>query len=146
MSRRRVVITGMGVISPHGDTVDALYQGQIKGQSAISRITRFDASSLPTQIAGEIRNFDLSRYVTGGEKYKAAGLNTQFALAATKTALQEAGVADSKVDGAGIGGPRGAGEGRQGFERLMPLIAKTAIKESRAVVIPRFCEQGKAWF
>src|SRR5258706_1513196 len=104
MSRRRVVITGMGNISPQGDSVEALYDAQIKGQSAISRITRFDASSLPTQIAGEVRNFDLSRYIERAARYEHAGLNTKFALAATQAALKDAGIlADSKLDRSGIG-------------------------------------------
>jgi 3-oxoacyl-[acyl-carrier-protein] synthase II len=146
MTRRRIVITGMGVISPHGETVEALYQGHIKGQSAIGRITRFDASSLPTQIAGEVRHFDLSRYVEGAEKYHSAGLNSQFALAATKAALKDAGLLDPKIDKSGIGVYLGAGEGRQDFERLMPLIANTTIKESMTVDTRSFCDKGKTTF
>jgi len=136
----------MGVISPHGDTVEALYQGHIQGRSAVGPITRFDASSLPTQIAAEVRNFDLSRYIDGAEKYQAAGLNTQFALAATKAALRDAGLLDPNVDRTGVGIYLGAGEGRQDFERLMPLIAKSTVRDSMMVNSPRFCDQGKTWF
>src|SRR5262245_1927553 len=131
MSRRRVVVTGLGNISPQGDTVEGLYQAQIKGQSGVGRITRFDASSLPTQIAGEVRNFKLSNHIEGSVKYDYAGLNTKFALVATQAALKDAGIlSDSNLDRSPIGVYLGAGEGRQDFEHLMPLIAKTTKLET----------------
>jgi 3-oxoacyl-[acyl-carrier-protein] synthase II len=147
MSRRRVVITGMGNISPQGDSVEALYQAQIKGQSAVNRISRFDASSLPTQIAGEVRNFDLSRYIENAEKYKSAGLNTKFALAAAHAALRDAGfLSDTNFDRSSIGVYLGAGEGRQDFENLMPLIAKTTVPDAMTVDNKTFCDLGKTTF
>ena len=57
MSRRRVVITGLGVVSPVGNDVQSAWQNLVAGKSGISRITRFDASAFPTQIAGVVKDF-----------------------------------------------------------------------------------------
>ncbi len=146
MSRRRVVITGMGVVSPQGETVDALYQAQIAGKSAVGWITRFDASSLPTKIAAECRNFNLAKHIEGADRYKGAGLNSQFALAATQSALRDAGLLEKNTDRRGIGVYLGAGEGRQDFENLMPLISRTTLAETMQVDNPRFCKQGATAF
>lgn len=135
----------MGVVSPQGETVDALYQAQIAGKSAVAHITRFNASSLPTRIAAECRNFNLAKHIDGHERYQSAGLNTQFALAAAQAALKDAGLLDQKIDRSGIGVYLGAGEGRQDFENLMPLIART-VNENMQVDNIRFCAEGKHAF
>lgn len=146
MSRRRVVITGMGVISPQGETVDALYQAQIAGKSAVGHIQRFNASSLPTRIAAECHHFDLSKHVEGAERYRGAGLNTQFALAATQQALQAAKLLEQGVNRRGIGVYLGAGEGRQDFENLIPAIAVTSKAEGYQVDYPLFGKVSKSRF
>ncbi|HQR05468.1 MAG TPA: beta-ketoacyl-ACP synthase II [Gemmatales bacterium] len=146
MSRRRVVVTGMGVISPQGESVDTLYQAQIAGKSAVGWITRFDASSLPTKIAAECRNFNLAKHIEESQRYQGAGLNSQFALAATKYALKDAGLLGNKDLLRSAGVYLGAGEGRQDFENLMPLIAKTTISESMQVDNVRFCKDGMHTF
>ena len=63
MARRRVVITGLGIISPVGNSIDEAWGNILVGRSGIDRITRFDASAFPVQIAGEVRNFDVSQYI-----------------------------------------------------------------------------------
>jgi len=63
LTRRRVVITGLGVVSPVGNTVDQAWQNILAGRSGIDRITRFDVSSFSTQIAGEVRDFDITQYL-----------------------------------------------------------------------------------
>ncbi len=146
MSRRRVVITGMGVISPQGETVDALYQAQISGKSAVGKITHFNASSMHTHIAAECRNFNLSKHIQNSEAYKAAGLNTQFALAATQAALKDAGLLDSSIDRRGIGVYLGAGESRQDFEALMPCISETTNHETLKIDEAHFARESKKRF
>jgi 3-oxoacyl-[acyl-carrier-protein] synthase II len=145
MSRRRVVITGMGVISPQGESVDALYQAQIAGKSAVDYITRFDASSMHTRIAAECRHFNLEKHIPDGAYYKDAGLNTQFALAAAKMALSEAGLLDSTLR-RGIGVYLGAGESRQDFEALMPCLKATSHPETAQVDEKRFALESKSRF
>ena len=63
MTRRRVVITGLGIISPVGNTVEQAWQNIVAGRSGIDRVTRFDVSSFPVQIAGEVKNFNVADYL-----------------------------------------------------------------------------------
>ena len=63
MQRRRVVVTGLGIVSPVGNTVPEAWANVIAGKSGIARVTRFDPSRLSSQIAGEVRDFDVSQYV-----------------------------------------------------------------------------------
>ena len=67
MSRRRVVVTGLGCVSPVGNTVADAWSNVLAGKSGIDLITRFDASSFSCKIAGEVRNFDLDSYISPKE-------------------------------------------------------------------------------
>jgi 3-oxoacyl-[acyl-carrier-protein] synthase II len=87
-----VVVTGLGVIAPNGIGIDAFWSTLVAGRSGIKRITRFDASGLKSQIAGEVQDFDPVDYVGAGFKVKRRARHTQFALAATAMALQDAAV------------------------------------------------------
>ncbi|NLU10904.1 MAG: beta-ketoacyl-ACP synthase II [Tepidanaerobacter acetatoxydans] len=111
MDKKRVVVTGMGVISPVGIGLDKFWKSLIEGKSGIDTITSFDTDDLPTNIAGEVRDFNPENYIEKKE-IKRLDRFTQFAIAATKMALE-----DSKLDllqidrtragvilGSGIGG------------------------------------------
>src|SRR5690348_11057134 len=80
--RRRVVITGMGAITPIGNDVESMWSVLRAGGSGIGRITHFDASRFPTKIAAEVKNFDLSSYVVDPGRYAYSGRNVTFAIAA----------------------------------------------------------------
>src|SRR5205807_4839880 len=80
--QRRVVITGLGVLAANGTGKTDFWQASITGQSGIRRITRFDASPLPTQIAGEIANFDPQALGLTQEECSSLDRGTQLALAA----------------------------------------------------------------
>ena len=67
MQRRRVVVTGLGIISPVGSTVPEAWQNVLAGKSGIGRITQFDPSRLASQIAGEVKDFDVSKYLSPKE-------------------------------------------------------------------------------
>ena len=67
MSRRRVVVTGLGIISPIGNTVAEAWESALAGKSGITRITRFDPSRLASQIAGEVKGFDIAPYMSPKE-------------------------------------------------------------------------------
>jgi len=67
MSRRRVVVTGLGCISPVGNTVADSWANLLAGKSGIARIARFDASNLACQIAGEVKDFHLETYISTKE-------------------------------------------------------------------------------
>lgn len=89
---RRVVITGLGVISPIGIGKDPFWQATIAGRSGIRSITRFDASALPTRIAGEVPNFIPESLGLSTQEITFLDRGTQFALAAANLALQDSGL------------------------------------------------------
>ena len=89
MDRRRVVVTGLGALTPLGNTADEFWTALTQARSGIGPITRFDASTYPTRIAGEVRNFDPLRYV---EKKEARRLDPylQYAIACAAMAVEDA--------------------------------------------------------
>jgi len=113
--KKRVVVTGIGAITPIGIGKDAYWQSLIAGKSGISKITRFDASEFATQIAGEVKDFDPAQYI---EKKEAKRMDrcTQFAVAAAKMAFEDAKLDLDKEDRSRIGTVIGTGIG--GIETL----------------------------
>jgi 3-oxoacyl-[acyl-carrier-protein] synthase II len=86
--KQRVVITGLGAVAPNGIGKDAYWEGLLSGRSGIRRITHFDASEFPCQIAGEVVDFQPSRYIEPQEAKRLARVS-QFAVAAAKMALED---------------------------------------------------------
>lgn len=120
--RRRVVVTGMGCVTPIGKTVEEVWKALQAGASGIDYITHFDASNFPTKFAAEVKNFDLGLYVPDTERFSATGRNIRYAIGAATQAVQQAGVNDLK-DPTRFGVYLGAGEGQQDFYLFMRLIA-----------------------
>jgi len=89
---RRVVITGMGAITPLGHSIPELWDGLANGRSGVAPITQFDAESFPTRIAGEVKDFDPAKYMNPKEARRIARCS-QFAVTALKEALADAGLA-----------------------------------------------------
>ena len=119
MSRRRVVITGLGIVSPVGNTVDEAWQNILAGRSGIGPVTKFDASTFPTKIAGEVKNFDIGSYLSPKESRR---MDTfiHFGMAAGIQAVRDAGFADNKpIDAERFGVAIGSGIGG------LPLIEET---------------------
>lgn len=108
---RRVVVTGLGVVSPIGNTVDDFWKSILEGRSGVGRLTHFDPTHFTCKIAAEIKNFDPSAYLTPKEM-KRMDRFTQFAVMAAKMAVTDSKVDLAKVDlnrfgviiGSGIGG------------------------------------------
>src|SRR5215472_13058080 len=94
-SMRRVVITGLGVLAPNGIGKHAFWEACIAGRSGIRPITQFDASALPTRIAGEIPDFDPAACALTPEEQVHLDRNTQFSIAAAHLALQDAHLAEA---------------------------------------------------
>jgi len=91
MSRRRVVVTGLGLISPVGNTVAEGWANILAGQSGIDRITRFDASAFTCQFAGEVKGFDIADYISSKEA-RTMDRFIHYGLAASMQAVQDAGL------------------------------------------------------
>ena len=91
MVERRVVVTGLGTINPLGNTVDETWKSLLSGTSGISRIERVDVSDLPSKIAGEIKNFEVTDYIP---KRLARRMDryAQFFWVAARDALADAGI------------------------------------------------------
>src|SRR5262249_4532950 len=122
--RRRVVVTGIGAITPVGNDVESMWKVLREGGSGIGRITHFDASKLPTNIAAEVKNFDLARYVDDPSRYAYSGRNITFAIAAAKEAVGGSGILDARLDPSRFGVYLGAGEGQQDFPVFMRLVSE----------------------
>ncbi len=111
MSRRRVVVTGLGIVSPVGNGVAEAWSNIVAGKSGIARITRFDASSYASHIAGEVRGFDPARYISAKEVRRFDAF-IHYGLAAAVEALKDSGLDLDRVNremvgvciGSGIGG------------------------------------------
>ena len=109
--KNRVVITGIGAITPIGIGKDAFWQGLLAGKSGITKTTRFDASEYTAQVAGEVKDFEPNDFIDKKEA-KRMDRNAQFAVAASKLAIEDAKleVTDENADrigayiGTGIGG------------------------------------------
>ena len=91
MSRRRVVVTGLGCVSPVGNTVADAWSNILAGKSGIDLITRFDASAYACKIAGEVRNFDLNAYISPKDA-RAMDTFIHFGIAAAMQAVADAGL------------------------------------------------------
>ena len=91
MSRRRVVVTGLGVVSPVGNTVSEAWSNLIAGRSGIGLITKFDASAFACKIAGEVRDFNLESYITAKEA-RAMDAFIHYGIAAAAQAVADSGL------------------------------------------------------
>jgi 3-oxoacyl-[acyl-carrier-protein] synthase II len=138
--RRRVVITGMGVVTPLGHTPADLYASQIEGRTAVAPFTRFDARTMPTTFASEVKGFELSRYLKDWARHSHCGVNTQFAIGATKQALEDAGLlGEDKGDRGRIGVYLGSGEGAEDFPALMNSVGVATEPGSSHADPAKFC-------
>jgi 3-oxoacyl-[acyl-carrier-protein] synthase II len=152
---RRVVITGLGALTPIGNTADEFWSSLIQGRSGIGPITRFDTTDFPTRIAGEVRNFDPLNFV---DKKEARRLDPylQFAIAGAVLAVRDAGLDTGKVDatrfgvliGSGIGGITTLLENHKtlldrGPDRVSPFfIPMLIINMASGLVSMRFGAKG----
>jgi len=110
MSKKRVVITGMGTVNPVGNNIEESWKNLLAGKSGISLITRFDASMFNTKIAGTVKNFDPLNYFDKKEIDR-NDLYTQYGMAAAKEAIENSYILSSNFDKNRIGVITGVGIG-----------------------------------
>jgi beta-ketoacyl-acyl-carrier-protein synthase II len=142
MNKRRVVITGIGMVSPLGNNVKDTWDGLIKGRSGIGPLTRRDAEKFPVKVAGEVRNFNAVNYVDTKEARKMDRF-TQFAVAASLEAVQDAGIKiGEEIDAERVGVWIGSGIGgmdtheeqfrrfeEKGYKRVSPFFIPMMIPD-----------------
>ena len=110
MTKRRVVVTGLGMLSPVGNSVDESWQALIEGRSGISSISRFDPEGFSTRFAGEVKNFDVDAYINKKERKK-MDLFIQYGIAAGIQALRDSGLTISAENAGRVGVSIGSGIG-----------------------------------
>lgn len=119
MSKRKIVITGLGIISPVGNTVSDAWENVHSGKSGITRITRFDPSPFTSQIAGEVKDFDIKQYLSVKEARR-MDIFIHYGMAAGIQAIKDAGIEDiNGLDATRIGVNIGSGIGG------LPMIEST---------------------
>lgn len=114
MSKRRVVITGLGIVSPVGNDINSAWGNILAGKSGIGPITNFDATDFPVRFCGEVRDFDVTEYITAKDARR-MGEFIHYGIAAASQAIHDAGLEISEADaaragvaiGSGIGGLKG---------------------------------------
>ncbi|MSU79037.1 MAG: beta-ketoacyl-[acyl-carrier-protein] synthase family protein [Gemmataceae bacterium] len=141
--RKRVVITGMGAVTPLGYSVKELYENQVAGQSGVDFIKHFDADTFPTKFASELKGFNLGAFVKDPSRWQNAGPNARFAAAATQQAISDAGLLDNmKVDRTRFGVYLGSGEGIQDWSIMTELMSAAYVPETMTVDPSEFIRRG----
>ncbi len=140
--QRRVVVTGMGMVTPVGSDLDETWSSLLHSRSGVGPITLFDAATFPTRIAAEVKHFDLGRYVDDPGRWAEHCRNTQFAIAAATMAMRDSGLEDEPgLDPARFGVYLGSGEGQQDFPRFVKLLHHSSRRTGK-VETDEFTREG----
>jgi 3-oxoacyl-[acyl-carrier-protein] synthase II len=113
VSKRRVVVTGLGLVSPVGSTVQSAWDAVLRGESGIGPITRFDVSAFPVRFGGAVRDFDVSQYIAPKEARRMDEF-MHYGVAAGVQAVSDSGLDFSRADASRCGAVCGAGIGGLG--------------------------------
>lgn len=130
MSKRRVVITGLGILSPVGNGLDQAWDNIINGRSGIGPITKFDASLLPSRFAGEIKNFNPADWMSAKEVRRMDSF-IHYGIAATKMAIDDAGLVVNEENAERIGVNVGSGIG--GLPMIEDTVREIVAKGPRRI-------------
>jgi 3-oxoacyl-[acyl-carrier-protein] synthase II len=137
--RRRVVVTGIGCVTPLGTTVRQLWDNLLAGKSGVAHTTLFDAASFPTNISAEVRDWSVAEVGEDPQVWKDRSRHTCFAAGAAKQAVEDSGVLGT-VEPLMFGVYLGAGEGAQDFHRFSKMM--TAAVQSGELNLRAFIETG----
>ncbi len=138
--RRRVVVTGVGCVTPMGAEVEQVWKRLLKGESGVGYISLFDASNFPTKISAEVRDWDVSDVGEDPEDWKFQGRHTRFAVGAAKKAVADSGILDRPLDPTRFGVYTGSGEGQQDFDSFTQMMV--AALEDGTLDIAKFTKKG----
>ncbi len=138
--RRRVVITGVGSVTPLGHSVEEMWGKLKRGESGVGYTSIFDASNFPTRISAEVRGFDISQVGEDPARWKHRGRHTKFAAGAAKQAMADSGINGGIDDPTRFGVYLGSGEGQQDFDHFTSTM--TAALEGETFDLARFSRIG----
>jgi 3-oxoacyl-[acyl-carrier-protein] synthase II len=123
---RRVVVTGMGMITPVGRDAESSWRALAEGRGGVGPITLFDASEFATRIAAEVPGFRLSDYRADADRWLDHSRTSLLALAAGTQAMEHSGLLDARLDRSRFGVYLGSGEGQQDFGRFVDLVHRSS--------------------
>ena len=136
---QRVVVTGMGWITPLGHDLDTVWTKLVNGESGVKPIDRFDASTFPTPYAAQVRDYDYRKYVSDPAIHEHAAMNTQFALGAARQAWDQSCLGSyGPLDLRRVGIYIGAGEGVLDFDAYAKVAMKTWDPVKAALDVPEW--------
>ncbi|MFM8892197.1 MAG: beta-ketoacyl-[acyl-carrier-protein] synthase family protein, partial [Planctomycetia bacterium] len=139
--RRRVVITGIGCITPLGLGVEPLWQNLMAGASGVGLTTVFDASRFPTKIAAEVRDWDITHEGQDAARWRFCGRHTRFAAGAALQAMKDAGLSGGlSPDPSRLGVYLGSGEGQQDFDSFTRMM--NAAISGDSLDVAKFTREG----
>ncbi|XZE32760.1 beta-ketoacyl-[acyl-carrier-protein] synthase family protein [Pirellulaceae bacterium SH501] len=121
--RRRVVVTGIGMINPLGHDVTTVWSALKESKSGVGKISLFDPTGYPTTIAAEVKSWDVSQCGEDSVLWSHRGRHTRFAIGAAHQAIKQSGILDSGLDPTRLGVYMGAGEGNQDFHNFTTMMA-----------------------
>ncbi|HOV56860.1 MAG TPA: beta-ketoacyl-ACP synthase II [Rhodanobacteraceae bacterium] len=136
MSKRRVVITGLGILSPVGNDIATAWKNIVEGRSGIGPITHFDASAYATRIAGEVRDFDPTRWIAPKDVKKMDAF-IHYGVAASLEAMKDAGLEVTEANAERIGVSVGAGIGGiTTIEKTAQILAEGGPRKISPFFVP----------
>ncbi len=136
MSKRRVVVTGLGIVSPLGNDLASSWDGIVNGRSGIGPVAHFDASTFPTRIAGSVRDFDVTRWVSPKDAKKMEDF-IHYGVAASMMALEDAGIVVDESNAERIGALIGSGiGGLQGIEQQTIKFHEGGVRKISPFYVP----------
>ncbi|MEO1236166.1 MAG: beta-ketoacyl-[acyl-carrier-protein] synthase family protein [Planctomycetota bacterium] len=139
MSKPKIVITGMGWVTPLGHDLETVWAKLLAGDSGVDRTSHFDASTFPTTFSAEVKDYDWRRFVADPSLHEGIGLNTSYALGAAAQAWKQAGLNQfSQLNPERLGLYLGAGEGTLDFDNYVAANLAGWDADERAI-------DGEAW-
>ena len=139
--RRRVVVTGVGCVTPLGVTVEELWKNLVAGNSGVGLTTVFDASRFPTKISAEVRDWDVTAEGERAEDWQYCGRHTKFAAGAALQAMRDAGLPKGlERDPTRLGIYLGSGEGQQAFDAFTSMMM--AAIDGESLDVAKFTKLG----
>lgn len=139
--RRRVVVTGIGLVTPLGHDIETVWRRMLAGESGVGPITLFDASSFPTKIAAEVKDWNIAEIGENPDDWKNQDRHTSFAVGAGHKAMTDSGLLDADFDRTRFGVYTGAGEGKQDFSHFTELIL-AGMREDKSLDLSKFIAKG----
>lgn len=139
--KRCVVVTGLGLVTPLGADVQLVWERLLRGESGVGNITLFDASSFPTKIAAEVKNWDISDIGEEPEQWRNQDRHTRFAVGAGTKAIKDSGLDLDRIDPTRFGIYTGAGEGKQDFDLFTKMVL-AGLQEDGSFDTKKFIQKG----